>query len=282
MDKQQAAEAYANNWKSGSTSVDVAIASFKSGADWHAHQFSSDALDFAIWLRESVLEWPERKMRYKGKMRTLGELYKLFNPSGAAAQTEKKYPIGGYAPGNYSCKCATCGNEFRGDKRAVQCEPCAIEMTSIPYTVLHEIAKGPQNDEIAFQWMLRVKDMAQKALADSPSMPAQQAAGLVWVKASEHLPETEKQISFKVTIGSDIYYHGGYVQNGAFKTNHGYGYSYTALENIEWLDESGQQVFTREQAEALQMENKQLKELISALESNLAAYRHAEDTRDDS
>lgn len=38
----------------------------------------------------------------------------------------KKYPIGGYAPGNYSCTCCKCGTEFSGDKRAVECEPCAI------------------------------------------------------------------------------------------------------------------------------------------------------------
>jgi hypothetical protein len=41
---------------------------------------------------------------------------------------ERKYPIGGYAPGSYTCKCSTCGKQFTGDKRAVQCEPCAIEM----------------------------------------------------------------------------------------------------------------------------------------------------------
>lgn len=39
---------------------------------------------------------------------------------------EKKYPIGGYAPGNYECKCCICGNMFTGDKRAVQCEPCLV------------------------------------------------------------------------------------------------------------------------------------------------------------
>lgn len=39
---------------------------------------------------------------------------------------EKKYPIVGYAPGNYQCKCCDCGESFLGDKRAVQCEPCAI------------------------------------------------------------------------------------------------------------------------------------------------------------
>lgn len=45
------------------------------------------------------------------------------------AKEQPKYPIGGYAPGNYSCSCSTCKKEFIGDKRAVQCEPCAISMT---------------------------------------------------------------------------------------------------------------------------------------------------------
>src|ERR1044072_301725 len=38
---------------------------------------------------------------------------------------EKKYPIGGYAPGDYWHKaCKTCSKEFTGDKRAWNCEPC--------------------------------------------------------------------------------------------------------------------------------------------------------------
>jgi rRNA maturation endonuclease Nob1 len=36
------------------------------------------------------------------------------------------YPFGGFAPGNYFCKCSTCGKQFTGDKRSVQCEPCGI------------------------------------------------------------------------------------------------------------------------------------------------------------
>lgn len=36
------------------------------------------------------------------------------------------YPIGGFAPGYYSNKCSSCGEEFMGDKLARQCEPCAI------------------------------------------------------------------------------------------------------------------------------------------------------------
>lgn len=37
-----------------------------------------------------------------------------------------QYPIAGYAPGNYSNRCSTCGDYFEGDKRSSQCEPCAI------------------------------------------------------------------------------------------------------------------------------------------------------------
>lgn len=39
---------------------------------------------------------------------------------------ENKYPIGGYAPGNYQCTCGRCGANFHGDKRAVECELCAL------------------------------------------------------------------------------------------------------------------------------------------------------------
>jgi len=36
------------------------------------------------------------------------------------------YPIGGFAPGFYSNKCCSCGDDFTGDKLARQCEPCAV------------------------------------------------------------------------------------------------------------------------------------------------------------
>jgi hypothetical protein len=45
---------------------------------------------------------------------------------------EKNYPIGGYAPGNYHCICAICNTKFQGDKRAVQCEPCATKAVGQP------------------------------------------------------------------------------------------------------------------------------------------------------
>jgi len=40
---------------------------------------------------------------------------------------EKKYPQGSYAPGNYYNHCSTCGRQFQGDKRALQCESCGTK-----------------------------------------------------------------------------------------------------------------------------------------------------------
>jgi hypothetical protein len=37
------------------------------------------------------------------------------------------WPQGGYAPGNYHCKCSHCGNTFIGDKRAFECHDCVIK-----------------------------------------------------------------------------------------------------------------------------------------------------------
>jgi hypothetical protein len=47
----------------------------------------------------------------------------------------EEYPIGGYAPGYYINNCVTCKEQFMGDKRATQCEPCAIEMVK---TIINE------------------------------------------------------------------------------------------------------------------------------------------------
>lgn len=34
--------------------------------------------------------------------------------------------IGGWAPGSYVGKCSDCGAEIIGDKRSIQCLPCAV------------------------------------------------------------------------------------------------------------------------------------------------------------
>ena len=67
----------------------------------------------------------------------------------------KKYPIGGFAPGNYHGKCRTCGSDFQGDKRASQCEPCATEEQN-KYDALSDEEKKEvykRNIEIFEEWL---------------------------------------------------------------------------------------------------------------------------------
>lgn len=41
---------------------------------------------------------------------------------------EPKWPVGGFAPGNYIARCRSCDHQFTGmDKRAYQCFPCAVD-----------------------------------------------------------------------------------------------------------------------------------------------------------
>lgn len=56
--------------------------------------------------------------------------FRKFDHFFARYPKKNKYPIGGYTPGNYSCHCTICKEKFQGDKRAVQCEPCAEKMVN--------------------------------------------------------------------------------------------------------------------------------------------------------
>lgn len=59
--------------------------------------------------------------------------------------SENKYPIGGYAPGNYTCICCICKKKFQGDKRAVQCEECATKAIANKYDPIgcqHKLGNG--------------------------------------------------------------------------------------------------------------------------------------------
>lgn len=65
--------------------------------------------------------------------------------------TPNKYPIGGFAPGFYNCNCVSCKKQFVGDKRAVQCELCAIELISI--SAEKKIEETEQRGEMFKQYM---------------------------------------------------------------------------------------------------------------------------------
>ena len=69
---------------------------------------------------------------------------------------DRKYPVGGFAPGNYTCKCVSCKENFMGDKRAVQCEDCAEKENKPYWKSLKEKYEIPLNgelmDEEVFKW----------------------------------------------------------------------------------------------------------------------------------
>ena len=49
------------------------------------------------------------------------------------SELKLNYPIRGYAKGNYICKCNNCKTEFMCDKRATECESCAINLMNEDY-----------------------------------------------------------------------------------------------------------------------------------------------------
>jgi hypothetical protein len=42
----------------------------------------------------------------------------------------RRWSLGGYAPGDYVCECYRCHERFTGDKRALSCLPCATEVVT--------------------------------------------------------------------------------------------------------------------------------------------------------
>ena len=79
---------------------------------------------------------------------------------GYLPKEKPKYPIGGYAPGNYMCNCSTCKTQFQGDKRAVQCEPCAVKMIQKQHLIdmMKQDEELGMYDETFDEYLQRVKD----------------------------------------------------------------------------------------------------------------------------
>lgn len=74
--------------------------------------------------------------------------------------TSIKYPILGYAPGSYYCRCTTCGDQFTGDKRAVQCQPCAINALSESHSLSLERI-GELEKEVEF-WKQKLANIIEE------------------------------------------------------------------------------------------------------------------------
>lgn len=189
---------------------------------------------------------------------------------------EKKYPIGGYAPGSYQCHCGTCGESFRGDKQAVQCEPCALEakarFDALPIEeqmqlikrngqiaqVMFECPVSPERDlilRIVEQWgnVIQMPKMEQW-LKDYAATKGPTSA--VWVKASERLPEFDSPLPLKI---DSLYRMGNfYHEEGKNKLYVQGPEPYILYEDkfggVEWLDESGTPTAGREESDAVDHE----------------------------
>ncbi len=66
--------------------------------------------------------------------------------------------IGAWAPGNYICKCSACDRTFEGDKRAMNCLPCAIQALQAAYERQVQLREQFQEDVESLHQML---DIAQ-------------------------------------------------------------------------------------------------------------------------
>lgn len=152
---------------------------------------------------------------------------------------DKKYPIGGYAPGFYTCTCCICKNEFQGDKRAFQCEPCATKAlhpsesagvlpadNEVSKWFEENIDKGCSASSAIYKFRLWLKELNVGA----------GVKGAVWVKASERLPKVYGKITWRWLDKEAAYI--GYVENRGFIYDTG-GASVDPLyyNEIEWLDE---------------------------------------------
>ena len=118
----------------------------------------------------------------------------------------KKYPIGGYAPGNYKCNCTTCKTQFQGDKRAVQCEPCAVKMVEEQKQHLIDIMKTDEElglyEEAALEYF--VKEDKHKVIFDLGWMKIFEA-GAKWKQEKGYSEEEVINLlkAYKITTGAN-------------------------------------------------------------------------------
>lgn len=93
--------------------------------------------------------------------------YSAINSSAPTEEQKNKYPIGGFAPGAYTCTYIQCKKQFQGDKRAFQCEPCAIknlEAYNATFLKPEEQDKEVKDEFSTIDFRERAKDIYKKYL----------------------------------------------------------------------------------------------------------------------
>lgn len=69
-----------------------------------------------------------------------------------------KFPLYGFAPGNYNGPCRSCARRFTGDKRSRICLPCAIAKSVAAATDVEAAREAGE----AAGYMLAVADLAER------------------------------------------------------------------------------------------------------------------------
>jgi len=107
----------------------------------------------------------------------------------------EKYPIGGYAPGSYMCRCANCKKNFMGDKRSVQCLGCANKM--MKEDSLSQAIKTPEQAK-EFMYQLNRIIQQDKTWGDIYNdflkiYPTEQVSYQSWLETNYHPPIKKTQ-----------------------------------------------------------------------------------------
>lgn len=94
------------------------------------------------------------------------------------------WPLGGYAPGNYTCTCFDCGKQHIADKRASQCLECAVLSV--------RRATPAKTDMGGLVERLRAEE---RAAADSLSAPLIAEAASALSASEARIAELEAEVS---------------------------------------------------------------------------------------
>lgn len=177
--------------------------------------------------------------------------------------SDKQYPIAGYAPGSYQCKCADCGVTFSGDKRATQCEPCATEAMQ-EYESLTPKQRAIFDNDRAQIFKLFMELQEIKSRAESPK-------GCVWVKGApsnpkHHFAKVPSMLDEGVVYDAIIWPLDGTDQWWAV----GEGFKYTLHKSkiIAHMDETTPTAYPKEDAAGSGKEEAESKALLQWLIDN--------------
>ena len=109
------------------------------------------------------------------------------DPLSASDMLKEVGRIGYYADGNYMCRCAECERMFIGDKRAVNCLPCAIaSLIAAPYEAV--IAEREACAAIAIGFSAQIVPSGTSVAADVTIMTAEAIAAAIRARGGSHAP----------------------------------------------------------------------------------------------